>query len=83
MSVPVESVTPGKCFVTPGNQVRRVLSVDARKVTYEGRGRKMLKGKWPWQATVELGRFAADVAKEVPCHYDPDFGVTRGYERPA
>ena len=76
MPVPVENVTPGKCFVTPGNQVRRVLNVEAGKVTYEPRGSKMIRGKWPRRSTVELGRFAADVQKEVPCHYDPDFGAT-------
>jgi hypothetical protein len=78
MSVPPESITVGKCFVTPGNQVRRVLSVEAGKVTYEARGPKMIKGKWPSRSTVDMGRFAADVAREVPCHYDPDFGATSG-----
>ncbi len=78
MSVPPESITVGKCFVTSGNQVRRVLGIEASKVTYEARGSKMIKGKWPRRSTVELGRFAADVAREVPCHYDPDFGATSG-----
>ncbi len=78
MPAPVESVTPDKCFVTSGNQVRRVLNVEAGKVTYEARGSKMIRGKWPRRSTVELGRFAADVMKEVPCHYDPDFGATNG-----
>ncbi len=78
MSIPPESIIPGKCFVTAGNQVRRVLSVGEGKVTYEARGAKMIKGKWPRRSTVELGRFASDVAKEVPCHYDPDFGATSG-----
>ncbi len=78
MTVPPESLAVGKCYVTPGNQVRRVLSVEAGKVTYEARGSKMIKGKWPRRSTVELGRFAADVAREVPCHYDPDFGATGG-----
>ena len=78
MTVPPESITVGKCYVTPGNQVRRVLSVEAGKVAYEARGSKMIKGKWPRRSTVELGRFAADVAREVPCPYDPDFGATSG-----
>lgn len=55
-------------FRDPGHQIRRVLSVEAGRVTYEARGPKMIKGKWPRQSTVELGRFASDVAKEVPCH---------------
>jgi len=38
----------------------------------------MIKGKWPRRSTVDLSRFAADVVKEVPCHYDPDFGATSG-----
>lgn len=78
MAVPAETITVGKCFMTPGNQIRRVISVEAAKVTYEARGAKMIKGKWPRRSTVELGRFAADVVREVPCHYDPDFGATSG-----
>jgi hypothetical protein len=78
VSVPPESITPGKCFVTSGNQVRRVLGIEDGKVTYEARGSKMIKGKWPRRSMVELTRFAADVVKEVPCHYDPDFGATSG-----
>jgi hypothetical protein len=76
MSVPPESIIAGKCFVTDGGQVRRVLSVEAAMVTYEARGPKMVKGKWPRRKTAELGRFATDVMKEVPCHYDPDFGAS-------
>ena len=78
MSVPAESVTVGKCFLTDGGQVRRILSVEAGKVTYEARGSKMIKGKWPAQRKASVERFAADVAREVPCHYDPDFGATSG-----
>ncbi len=78
MSVRAESITTGKCFATDGGQVRRVLSVEAGKVTYEARGSKMIKGKWPRRASVDLGKFAADVVKEVPCHYDPNFGATSG-----
>ncbi len=78
MTVPLESITVGKCFVTPSNQVRRVLGVEAGKVTYEARGSKMVKGKWPRRATVDTRRFAAEVTREVPCHYDPDFGATSG-----
>lgn len=78
MPVPAESITPGKCFATRSNQVRRVLEVEAGKVRYEARGPKMIKGKWRFQGSADLGRFAADVAKEVPCHFDPDFGATEG-----
>jgi hypothetical protein len=78
MAVPVESITSGQCFVTPGNQVRRVPSIECGKVTYEARGAKMKKGKCPRRSTVEIARFAADVQKEVPCYYDPEFGATSG-----
>ena len=78
MTVPPESITVGKCFATPGNQVRRVLSISDRIVSYVARGPKMVRGKWPAQRKVSVERFAADVAKEVPCHYDPDFGATSG-----
>ncbi len=63
MAVPVESVTPGKCFVTKGNQVRRVLALDEGVVDYEARGPKMRKSKWPLRYTVDVERFAADFAE--------------------
>jgi hypothetical protein len=78
MSLPPETITVGKCFATPGNQVRRVVSIIDGIVSYEARGPRMIKGKWPSQRRVSVERFAADVAKEVPCHYDPDFGATSG-----
>lgn len=74
MSIPPENIQVGKCFATRGNQVRRVLGIEGGKVTYEARGPKMRRGRWPSRATVVLGKFAADVEKEVPCHYDPEFG---------
>jgi hypothetical protein len=78
MPVPVAIITPGKCFVMPGNQVRRVLSVEDGVVTFEARGRKFIRGRWPNQYKGAVETFAAAVVKEVPCHYDPDFGATEG-----
>jgi hypothetical protein len=78
MPVAVESVIPGKCFVTLGHQVRRVLSVEDGVVTFEARGRKFIKGRWRNQYKGSVQTFAVAVAKEVPCHYDPDFGATEG-----
>ncbi len=78
MSVPPESITVGKCFATPGNQVRRVLAIEDGIVSYEARGPKMIKGRWPAQRRASIEKFVAGVLKEVPCHYDPDFGATSG-----
>ncbi len=74
MPVPIESVQAGKCFATPGQQVRRVLSVTAGRVTYEARGRQSRRGEWLWRNVVELDRFAYFVSREVPC----DHGTVSG-----
>jgi hypothetical protein len=73
MPVPPESITPGKCFATKGNQVRRVLTTADGQVSYEARAPKMIKGRWPKRSTVSVEKFAADGAREGPCHFDPDF----------
>ncbi len=45
MSLPPETITVDKCFATPGNQVRRVVSIIDGIVSYEARGPRMIKGK--------------------------------------
>ncbi len=74
MTVPPESVSPGKCFVTPAYQVRRVLMLEAGKVTYEARGSKWVNGAWLWRNVVNLGRYAHSVSREVPCDCNPASG---------
>ncbi len=71
MPVPLESVAMGKCFAAPGDRVRRVLSIEGGKVVYETRGAAGIEGSWPRVATVSIGRFAADVEREVPCGWTP------------
>jgi hypothetical protein len=73
MSVKAQTVVAGKCCVTKGKQVRRVLTVAGTDVTYESRGKKMVVGSWGSQTTVNRDKFAADVDHIVPCDYDPDY----------
>jgi len=74
MSIAVDSIEVGKCYVTAMGQVRRVLDISGGKVRYlvqqktaEG------SGSAASNTTVSDGRFANDVEREVPCDYDPNY----------
>ena len=73
MTVDPARISIDKCYVTLTGQVRRVLGVTANDVTYEARGKKNKPFPWGGQITVNRLKFANDVDREVPCHYDPDF----------
>ena len=72
--MPIESgsILVGSCYVTPTNDVRRVLEVDSGSVTYVVRG-KMAFPSWDpmaWQFTKKQN-FASEVSSEVPCDWQP------------
>lgn len=75
MGVGADQVKPGKCFSTSNGQVRRVelVSQDGKTVTYVSRGKKAVKGSWGSRVRVRIEKFAHDVDKEVPEHFDPNY----------
>lgn len=72
MPINVNQIGVGKCYVTPTQQVRRVLSHANGDVTYESRGRRV--GPFSNRVTVGETKFAEGVDRQVHCDWDPDFG---------
>jgi hypothetical protein len=70
-----KEIHAGKCYVTSSEQVRRVLVIDAGKVTYESRGKRAVAADKIWgpKVTVPIDQFADLVTKEVAVDYDPDY----------
>jgi hypothetical protein len=75
MPVPPNEIEIGKCYVTATGQVRRVIAIENKQVTYDARGKRAIpKDKsWGAGATVALETFASAVEKEVEWFYDPDY----------
>ncbi len=70
MTIPPESIQVGKCYLFPGDLVRRVVAItpDGR-VDYEVRGPRPLKG---WRArSANLASFAAGAIMVIECDYEP------------
>jgi hypothetical protein len=68
LGIPVSEIAVGKCYVTELGQIRRVLKLSNRRVTYVSRG---AMGSWGRENSVPDGRFARDVEREVPCPSNP------------
>jgi hypothetical protein len=70
MTIPPESIGVGKCYLTDGNTVRRVVTVlPDRRIQYEWRGGHRAK----WKAGILSGReFAQQAEREVPCDWTPE-----------
>jgi hypothetical protein len=64
------SILVGRCYVTPANDVRRVLAVDGQSVTYVVRG-KMAFPSWDPKARQSTNKqnFASEVSSEVSCDW--------------
>jgi hypothetical protein len=64
------SISVGRCYVTPNREVRKVLELDGSKLTYVVRG-KLAFPVWDQEmlrlTTTET--FARDVEREVPCDW--------------
>ena len=74
MAVNPADVQVGRCFITTGGQVRQVTEIANGTVHCQVRGGKW-KGKGGYRGLTlskppTLARFAADVARRVPCNYD-------------
>ena len=70
MTIEPGSIFVGKCYATSNKEVRKVLEVDGKKVSYVVRG-KMAFPAWDkesWHATTRE-TFASEVNREVPCDW--------------
>ncbi len=70
MSIPPESIEVGKCYLTAGNIVRRVVKVlPDQRIQYEWRGGYRTR----WKAGILISReFALAVEREVHCDWTPE-----------
>ena len=76
MAVSLKEIKPGRCYVTPTGQVRRVLKVETiTKITYEARGKKSLPKNAKWNPKIKVSgeKFAAVVVEEVNWDHDPNY----------
>ena len=71
MSLPLESMKVGKCYLTDAGQVRRILHILPNgRVAYERRPAH--RPDAPWQeANQDLSMFAGLAEAEVPCDFGP------------
>ncbi len=73
MSIPPESIEVGRCYLTDGGRIRRVIRLmpDGR-VQFEHRGARLLQ-KAPWVTGMqEMRSFAFQIEREVPCDWTPE-----------
>ena len=70
MSIPPESTKVGKCYLTDGNIVRRVVTIlPDRRIQYEWRGGHWMK----WKSGILAGHeFAHQAEREVSCDWKPE-----------
>jgi hypothetical protein len=75
MPLTPEQIALHRCYVTPREQVRKVLLIDGNRIWYVARGGKHRRG---WEesghrewATKEA--FAAHVDREVSCDWDRNY----------
>ena len=66
MPIDPKDIAAGKCFITAGEQVRRVLGTRGADVFYEVRSREPGEIAWGPKKTVSIANFAATVEGEVP-----------------
>jgi len=72
MAVTSGSLTVGHCYVTPLDDVRKIVELDGSLVSYVVRG-KLAFPAWDKQRWVSATKdaFAREVAREVPCDWRP------------
>jgi hypothetical protein len=71
MAIDPKDIEAGKCFITAGEQVRRVLGTRGADVFYEVRSRNAGGPPWGPKKTVSIANFAATVEREVTCEVAP------------
>ena len=65
MAIDPGEIAAGKCYITAGEQVRRVVGTRGADVLYEMRTRSMAPGSWGPKKTVSAVNFAATVEREI------------------
>ena len=72
MPIPLSSIRLGCCYATALDDVRKVIEISSRSVTYVARG-KLAFPTWDknqWRTTTKEA-FAYEVVSEVPCDWQP------------
>ena len=82
MSIPPESIEPGKCYLARSYHSRREGYPRVRRVTeillddrvrFEQRRGPVAPGRlWPGRYTMKLEAFANSAEREVPCDWTPE-----------
>lgn len=72
MTIPLERMDVGKCYLTRSGEIRRVLHILPHgQVHYEARRAAVLQ-EFGWtEGVLELALFAALIEREVPCDWTP------------
>lgn len=84
MAIDPREIAAGKCYITAGEQVRRVLGTRGADVFYEMRTRSMAPGSWGPRKTVSAANFAATVEREIPAEEaDPPPAANESEPEPA
>ncbi len=70
MTIPPESIAVGRCYLTDGNIVRRVVRIlPDRRIQYEWRGGHRMK----WKSGILSSReFALAAEREISCDWTPE-----------
>ena len=80
MSVPPESIQPGRCFVATterGQRVRRVTILTREgEVRYKSRAAATASTSGWVESGLPLSAFASQAEREVPCSWTPDADET-------
>jgi hypothetical protein len=66
MSIPVHQLVADRCYITAHREVRRIVRIERKKVTYAIAGRNV--GEVPWSRIVSVAaeKFAREVVRELP-----------------
>ena len=73
MSVPINSLREGQCYITTEMQVRRVLKISGDILEYEARGKKNIPLPWGPKISVSVEKFAESVDRLVTCDWDAEY----------
>jgi hypothetical protein len=70
MPVEPSSISVGRCYVTPWNEVRKVVEIEGATVRYVVRGKLAFPvwDKQAWQSSYK-DAFAREAQQEVPCDW--------------
>jgi hypothetical protein len=66
MSIPIHQLVVDRCYLTAQREIRHVLRIDARTVTYRTVRRSAAELPWAGETAIAGGKFAREALREVP-----------------